>query len=113
MPIPGDQLLIVETGLAAFSGRVPEHVRDKVQLRYRREGQSFILFEWRPRMMAPEEWAESPVAKFTYVQTTRRWKLLWMDSNLRWRRYDSLTDSEDIAVLFKEVDEDPLCFFWG
>jgi hypothetical protein len=113
MAIPSDQLLIAEAGLAAFSGRVPEHVRDKVQIRSRREGQSFILYEWRRGLMDPDVWHEEPVAKFTYVQKSNRWKLLCMGRSLKWRRYDELPESDDIADLLNEVDQDPCCWFWG
>jgi hypothetical protein len=111
--IPADQSLVAEIGLAAFAGKVPEHLRDKLEIRYRREGQSFILFEWRPRFGAPEEWQDTPVAKFTYVQKTAVWKLLRMDRNLRWRRYEPLPESRELSTLFEEVENDPWCFFWG
>jgi hypothetical protein len=113
MDIPADQCLIAETGLAAFSGRVPESVRDKIEIRFRRERSSFILFEWRPRYINPREWAETPVAKFTYVATTGTWRLLWMRRDLRWHGYEPLSESRDIARLFEEVDEDPWGCFWG
>jgi Protein of unknown function (DUF3024) len=113
MSIPADQLLIAEVGLAAFAGRVPEHVRDKVEFRFRRDGQSFILFEWRPRFMEPKIWAELGVAKFTYVQKNRTWKLFCLDRNLKWRRYVNLPESDVLEELLKEVDQDPLFIFWG
>ena len=113
MPIPAEQVLIAEVGLAAFAGRVPEHVRDKVQIRYRRDRNSFVLFEWRPRMFAPHEWAESPVAKFTYIATRQTWKLLRMDRHLRWRKYEWADETADLGLLLQEVDHDPYCFFWG
>lgn len=113
MAIPQDQLLIAEVGLAAFAGRVPEDIRDKVQIRFRRDRQSLILFEWRPRMFEPSEWAESPVAKLTYVQTTGKWRLYWRNRNQKWKTYPRIPESDNIEVLLREIDQDPWNLFWG
>lgn len=113
MPIPADQALIAEVGLAAFAARAPDRVRDKVQILYRRERNSYILYQWRITFSRPGEWHEEPVAKFTYNATKRTWKLLRMDRNLRWRKYEWAEETPDLERLLAEVDRDPYCFFWG
>lgn len=113
MAIPPDQLAEAALLFGGFVNRVPERARHQVRMDYRFEGNSIILFESRLRLKAPNEWIECPVAKFTYVQTTKSWKLLVQDRNLRWRGYENFPESPSLSALCKEVDEDPTNIFWG
>lgn len=113
MPIPLDQLARAAKLLRSMEDRVPLEVRHKVRIAHRVEGNAIVLFEERPRWDKPEEWQESYIAKFLYVQSTNRWKLFREDRNLKWRGYEDLNEAETFERLYREVDEDPLCFFWG
>ena len=59
------------------------------------------------------EWVPDAVARLRWTGTTGRWTLYWMDSNLRFRRYEWLAPSPGVSRLLDEVDEDPTALFWG
>lgn len=95
------------------SRRPPEHIRTKLDIGYRITGQSFEIFEIRPKWLHPGITQEFPVAKATYVKSSGLWKLYWMRSDLRWHRYDMLPGSESLRDVLVEIEEDPYCCFWG
>ena len=51
--------------------RLPEHVRDQVDLAFRIDGQSVIIFEIREIWNQPGKKVESPIAKATYVKKSK------------------------------------------
>ena len=55
--------------------RPPAHLRHRVDLSYRIEGQSVEIFEIRPMWSNPNEKIEEAVAKATYVKTQKIWKV--------------------------------------
>lgn len=109
------ELARVESALADFleKRRPPEEIRQKVDLAYRIEGESVVIFLLRPLWRDPTEILEHPVAKAIYQRGTHRWSIKWQRANLRWYRYDPHPE----AMLFEEflavVDEDEQCCFWG
>ena len=68
-------------------------VRDQLRIGFRMEGRSFVLFESRPAFLPPHEWLEEPVAKFTHVKSTDRWRLFCLFRDLKWRRYEPFPES--------------------
>ena len=88
-------------------------VRSQLKKGFRVEGLSVILFESRPGFRNANEWREEPIAKFTYVKVTGNWKLFCMFRDLRWRAYELLPESRELAALVNEVRLDPTCIFWG
>jgi Protein of unknown function (DUF3024) len=113
MPIPPDQLARATLALSAFCEKVPEHVRDQVQHRFRVEANAIVLFEFRPSFQEPKIWHEEPVAKFRFLASRGEWHLYWMDRNSKWRQYEWLAPKRTFAPLLKEVECDPTCLFWG
>ncbi len=93
--------------------RVPAHVRDKLELRFRFEGNSIILHERRPAWNHPGEWVEPPVAKFRFFVGRQEWALYWRDRHQRWKSYDLIAPSLQFEELLAEVDADPTGIFWG
>ena len=87
------------------------HVREQIKLCHRTEENSIILFNFRASMMRPGEWHEEEIAKFTYVQSTGRWKLFWMPSFMKWVKYSKLPEAGSFEELFLEVEADPICCF--
>ncbi len=93
--------------------RPPEHVRDQVDLDYRIEGQSVVIFETRPSPRDPDKTIEVPFAKTTYVRTRDEWKVYWRRSDLKWHAYDPLPRVGSLVEFLQVVDADPHGCFWG
>jgi len=91
--------------------RPPEDIRDKLDLGYRIENQSILIFEIRPRWNMPQKKIESPVAKTTYVKNKGHWKAYWMRGNLKWYPYHPAAFNT-LQAFLEEVETDPRhCFF--
>jgi hypothetical protein len=94
--------------------RPPEHIRDKVDLRYRIERQSVEIFEVRPYWRNPtEKKIEEAIAKATYVRTQRVWRVYWQRADLKWHRYDPDPEVTTIEEFLNIVDKDEYSCFFG
>lgn len=93
--------------------RPPEEIRDKMDLSYKIENQSIIIFNIRPNWVRPTEKIESPIAKTTYVHRKRHWKIFWLRANLKWDSYDPIPTVKTIDEFLEIITEDQLGCFWG
>ncbi len=115
MPFAEHQRAHVEAAIADFllHRRPLKHLRSKVDLAYRIEEQSVVIYEVRPWWRDARWKIEGPVAKATYVKDSNRWTIYWHRGDLRWHRYDPQPE----AVVFDEflavVDEDADGYFMG
>jgi hypothetical protein len=92
--------------------RPPIHIREELDLGYKIEGQSVVLFEVRPRWDNRNKIAHSPVAKATYMQTRKIWKIYWKRSDLKWHEYKPYPEAKGIEEFLKVVKSDEFgCFF--
>lgn len=91
--------------------RPEESIRDQVDLDYKFEGQSIIIYEIRPHYETGEA-IESPIAKTTYVKSRDEWKIYWMRGNLKWFPYKPHT-VRTLNEVLDIVDEDHYGCFWG
>jgi hypothetical protein len=84
------------------------------QLRYgyRFEGPAVVFFESRPHYKTGQWW-DHDIAKFRFTKTTGLWSLYCQFSDLKWRGYEPLPASDDLAELVEEVEQDPTCIFFG
>jgi hypothetical protein len=103
----------VEVGRFIETHRPPEHIRDQLDIGFRLENQSIVLFEIRPRWDKPQEKMESPVAKATYSKVQQAWKVYWMRADLKWHRYDPTPEVDQLGSFLRLVDEDKNACFWG
>ena len=105
----------VEEEVSRFveSKRPPAHIRDQVDLGFRLENQSVILFEIRPRWDKPKERMESPVAKATYLKSRGSWKAYWMRADLQWHKYEPDPEVDQLIDFLDIVDADEFGCFWG
>jgi hypothetical protein len=87
-------------------------VRAKLQYGYRFEGPAVVFFERRPHFETGE-WAEEDIAKFRYTKRTGLWSLSCQFRDLKWRAYEPLPFSDDLAELVEELERDPTCIFFG
>lgn len=93
--------------------RPPEEIRDQVDIAYKIEGQSVIIYEIRPHWNNPNEYFESPVAKTTFVKTEQHWKVFWMRADLKWHGYQPKPYVKTIKQFTGLVREDKYHCFWG
>lgn len=115
MPFTTQHLAEIEAAMADFMAKrpPPEEIRDCLDLAWRTERQSVVIFGVRPFDCDESRKIEEPVAKATYNHKTHRWKIYWMRADLKWHVYPPYPQ----AMLFEEfltvVDEDTTGAFWG
>ena len=68
-------------------------IRDQLDTFFRVYDQSFEIFQIRPRYDNREIKIERPVAKATYVKSTRKWKLFWKRADDKWHGYEPFRES--------------------
>tara|TARA_Y100001949_G_C15938712_1_gene309137 strand:- start:782 stop:1144 length:363 start_codon:yes stop_codon:yes gene_type:complete len=93
--------------------RPQEHIRHQLDLNYKIDKQSVILFEIRPHWQDKDRTIESPVAKTTWVKAQSCWKIYWMRADLKWHSYAPDASVRTIEEFLKIVDEDKHGCFWG
>lgn len=93
--------------------RPPAHLRDRVDLAYRIEGHSVVIFEIRPRWDDPTQKHEIPVARATFVRTRSHWRVFWMRRDLKWHGYEPAPTVRDIEAFVALVDRDAHACFFG
>ena len=112
-----DVFKTVETieGLESFleKNRPPEEIRKELDLSYRIEGSSVIIFELGPFWNMPDEIMECNIAKATYVKSKGYWKVFWQRADLKWHSYSPCTTVKNIKEFVRLVEEDSYGCFWG
>ena len=106
----------IEVLLTAYCDRrVPEHVRNQVNVDFRIRGQTVTLLERRPplRVTGRKEWTEIVVAQFRRDSDSGQWRLYCADRNSRWHAYQGVRPTKTLSPLLAEVDRDPSGIFWG
>jgi hypothetical protein len=93
--------------------RPPMEVRDQVDLSFRVEKQSVIIFEIREVWNDRERKVEIPIAKATYVKSKRIWKLYWQRADQKWHGYEPTPETESIEEFLSVIEKDEWCCFWG
>ena len=93
--------------------RPPAELRSQVDLAFRIEGQSVVIFEVRPRWNDPKERVEEPVAKATYVKNRKLWKVYWQRADLKWHRYDPDPEVDTLEAFIDLVEQDEYACFFG
>ncbi|MGE0342243.1 MAG: DUF3024 domain-containing protein [Porticoccaceae bacterium] len=94
--------------------RPAPHIRSKLDLAFRINGQSIEIFEIRPRWKgAPGETMEHRVAKATYVKTQELWRVFWMRADLKWHSYPPVPRVGSVEEFLALVAEDKHACFFG
>lgn len=88
-------------------------LRGKLRYGYRFEGPAVVYFESLPGLRKGAPWVEHDIAKFRYTKRTALWSLYCQFSDLKWRSYEPLPVSDDLAELVEEMRRDPTCIFFG
>jgi hypothetical protein len=92
--------------------RPPEHIRPQLDIAYKIENQSVVIYEVRPDWRTPGKINHFPVAKATWVKAKSLWKVFWQRANGQWYAYNppTVTHLADFASL---VETDSHGCFWG
>jgi hypothetical protein len=93
--------------------RPPEEIREKVDLGYRIQGQSVVIFEIRPSWTDPKKIMENEIAKATFVASKNHWKVFWKRADLKWHSYQPFATAKDIGEFVGVVTQDSYGCFWG
>lgn len=93
--------------------RPSPEIRNKLDIAFRISGQSFEIYEIRPRWDDPNEKTEGPIAKATYVKSRKIWKLFWMRADLTWHGYSPFPTSKSLEEILEVIGEDEHHCFWG
>lgn len=93
--------------------RPPEHIRPKVDIGYKIEGYSIIIFEIRPQWNNEKVHLDSPIAKATFIKKKNHWKVFWLRADLKWHRYPPNPIVKTVAEFTKLVEGDKNSCFWG
>jgi hypothetical protein len=96
-----------------FRIRPEEEIRDKIDVAYKIEDQSIIIYEIFPLYLESDKKTESPIAKTTYVKAKDHWKVFWLRGNLKWYSYDPKPTVKTLKEFTELVEEDPVGCFWG
>ncbi len=93
--------------------RPPEHIRPQLDINYRIEEQSVIIFEIRPVWTKPEELMEIDFAKTTFVKANNHWKVFWKRSNGQWYPLTPQPTVKNIKDFTRLVEKDKYGCFKG
>jgi Protein of unknown function (DUF3024) len=105
----------IEAAMADFmiKRRPPEEIRDQLDLDWRIEAQSVVIYSIRPLWRDESQKIEEPAAKATYKGTKNRWNICWMRADLKWHSYPPHPEAVFFDEFLAVVDEDENCCFWG
>lgn len=93
--------------------RPPEEMRPQLDISYKIDGQSIIIFEIRPRCDNTAEFMECCVAKTTFIKTQKVWKIFWMRANSKWYSFEPHPAVKTLHEFVQIVDADKYGCFWG
>jgi Protein of unknown function (DUF3024) len=96
-----------------INSRPPEHIRNEVDINYKIENQSVIVFEIHPKWNDKTELIEINVAKATFVKIENIWKIFWFMSDGKWHSYKPKSAVKFLKEFVKIIEEDKHNCFWG
>jgi len=100
-------------GAYVESHRPPPHIRDKLDIGFRVQGQSVEIFEIRPGWQDPKKKIEEAVAKATYVKRQLLWKVYWQRADLKWHLYEPNPEVATLEEFLQVVEADEHACFFG
>lgn len=93
--------------------RPSEELREQVDVAYKIEDQSIIIYEIRPFWKNPKEKIESPIAKTTFIKSKNHWKIFWQRADLKWHSYQPKPTVKSIKEFVETIEADSHGCFWG
>ncbi|MCZ8161181.1 MAG: DUF3024 domain-containing protein [Microcystis sp. LE19-196.1B] len=100
--------------LDLFANRRPApDLRHKIDINYKIERNSVEIYSIRPQWNDSLNIIESPIAKTTFIQKEKIWKIYWQRADLKWHPYEPRLEVPDIQDFIEIVNEDEFGCFWG
>lgn len=93
--------------------RPPEKIRSELDIAYKIDNQSVIIYEIIPHYNNPEIKIEGPIARATWVKAKGYWKIFWQRADLKWHSYAPYPIAKTIREFTEVVEEDKYGCFWG
>ncbi|WP_336518016.1 DUF3024 domain-containing protein [Pollutibacter soli] len=93
--------------------RPPIEIRDKLDINYRLDNQSIILFQIRPIWNDQSNYQTIDYAKATFDKKNALWKLYWMRANQKWNIYKPQPTVRFVQQFLEIVDTDTYGCFNG
>lgn len=94
-----------------ISKRPPVEIRDRLDIGFSYEKNTFEIFEIRPVWCSedPNDYQKLSFAKFRYAKSQMIWKLYWMRGSGKWQLYEQANNLDEI-IDFVEADTHG-CFY--
>ncbi len=92
---------------------MPTHLREKLRVIYKIDGNAVTIYEERPYFQDPARLTHTSVARLRYHIGKRLWTLYWADRNSNWHLYEEHRPTKSVQTLLDEVTRDPTHIFWG
>jgi hypothetical protein len=93
--------------------RPPLHIRNQLDIGYKIENRSIIVFEIRPSFRKESIKQELEVAKATYIKKDTTWTIFWFMSDMKWHRYKTDADVKTVEEFLTILEDDKHGCFWG
>jgi hypothetical protein len=93
--------------------RPPENIRTMLDITYRIEQQSVVIYERRTVLNRQEKTTENEVAKATFIEASNCWKIYWLRPDKRWYSYEPRPRVNSLKAFVELVEEDVHGCFWG
>lgn len=93
--------------------RPPEKLRDELDIAYKIDNQSVIIYEIRPLFNNPDIKIEADIAKATWVKAKGYWKIFWERADLKWHACSPHPIAKTIREFVEVVEVDKYGCFWG
>lgn len=115
MAFTPEQNTVIEATMAAFLEvkRPAPDIRLQVDLAWRIEKQSIIIYEDRLHWKDPSQRIHNDMAKATYVKSANKWKVYWLRSDGKWYSYTPAPEVENLRNFTQLVIEDEAGAFFG
>lgn len=115
MPLPDFVKALIEKKVGDYcTGKVPAHLRNKVNITFEIKGNNVTIYENRaPWRSDFTEWTKSQAAQIRYDEKKAMWRLYCRDRNGKWHLFEPLPALKDLDRIIEEIDRDATGIFWG
>lgn len=93
--------------------RPEEEIRNEVDIAYKIEKQSVIIYDIRPSWTDKSKKIETEIAKATFVKKENHWKVYWQKSDQKWHAYKPNPIVPNLLDFIRLIEKDEHYCFWG